>query len=106
MFGLIALYFVWKYLAELAFQHNRSRWGVGLLGIAVYISPQLLFGFAAGFILILSDIEISGGMEIMLTIGGIAAGILSVYLLHHFLKKSWSTAGMAAGNTQLLDDLS
>jgi len=33
MLGLILIYFIWKYYSDLAIEHNKSKWGYGILCI-------------------------------------------------------------------------
>lgn len=86
MLGLLLIYFIWKKLAELASKYNRSRWGYGLLGIAVYFASQLLFGFIIWPLMLANGTELTDGTQLMVSFFAIAFGALGVYLLHYFLK--------------------
>jgi len=107
MFGLIPLYFIGKYFSELAHEHNRSRWGFGILAIVVYIASQLLFGLVLGIILYASDpdVVISRGMEMAVNVAGIVMGLVTVWLLYYLLKKAWEKKRLLQKDSQLLDDL-
>jgi len=107
MFGLIPLYFIGKYFSELAHEHNRSRWGFGILAIVVYIVSQLLFGLVLGIILYASDpdVVISRGMEMAVNVAGIVMGLVTVWLLYYLLKKAWEKKRLLQKDSQLLDDL-
>ena len=104
MFGLIPIYFLGKYFSELAHEHDRSRWGFGILGIVVYIGVQLLMGVIFGIILIASNpgFELSKAEEVVANVVGIGLGALSVWLFYYLLKKSWEKK-RALNNTELLD---
>lgn len=106
MLGILPLYFIGKYFYELAFEHNRSRWGFAILGIATYFISQLAMGFILGIILVASDTEFTGNMELVTNIAGILIGIAGVWLFYFLLKRAWEkNPKKGVSNSELLDDI-
>ena len=50
MLGFLLIYFIWKYYSELAVEHNKSKWGYALLGIATYYIGTFIGGLHHRFI--------------------------------------------------------
>jgi hypothetical protein len=97
-------FFIWRYFAELAHEHNRSRAGFGILGIVVYFASQIILEVILGLILIAtSGPDTYAASDALLFFGGIVLGILAVWLFYVLLKKSWERKALR-NNSELLDN--
>ncbi len=95
MLGLLFLYFIWKYYAELAFEYHKHRWGYGLLGIAVYYIGTFLGGILlVAFALMIDSDFVDKTSDTVLGVMALPIGLLSVWGFYKFLKKKWSRAGI------------
>lgn len=93
MLGIVLLYFLARWVYNLAKKYNKpNKWVYGLLAVVTYYGVGIGFVF---LILILDlvgnngDIE-SSGNSILLSLLAIPFGIGGVALLHYFLKRKWS----------------
>jgi hypothetical protein len=48
MLGLVFIYFIGRYYYKLAENHNRSKWGFAVLGVATYYGGTFAAGAFAG----------------------------------------------------------
>jgi hypothetical protein len=90
MLGLLFIYFIGNAFYKLAEQHNRSRWGFALLGIATYYGVPVFLAFiAAVFFAALENDFIEAIPEYAWTLISIPIGLGSVYGLYLLLKSQW-----------------
>jgi len=90
MLGFVLLYWIGKYFYKLAEEYNKNQWGFAILGIVVYYSGVLLFGFIVGIIVeIISPGYVDSINDTLLGIIMLPFGILSCYLLYKYLEKTW-----------------
>ena len=90
MLGILLWVFIYKAFAWRAGQHNKKKWPIGLLGIAVYY-----FGtFVGGISIVLyleyfsdSHYDMSG---LALNLLSIPFGILTSAILYKILKRYWT----------------
>jgi hypothetical protein len=82
-------FFIWRYFAELAHEHNRSRAGFGVLGIATFIVSQFILGFVIGLVMVTTGMSFSFGGTIVLSLVGVAFGALCCWILFILLKRAW-----------------
>ena len=90
MLAIILLVFIYKAFAWLAGQHNKKKWPIGLLGIAVYY-----FGTLIGALSILLYQEYFSDSyydmsDISFTLLPIPFGILTSAILYKILKRFWA----------------
>ena len=108
------LFFMGRFFGELAFEHNRNRWGFRLLAIGVYLVTYFIVSFVVGFIG-LSTIEVNAddsyaqvqqkidGVGWIALITAITLASLAALILFRIVKSSWSKNPKSAGNGDLLD---
>jgi hypothetical protein len=100
MIGLLLVYFLWKYFSELAVEHNKSKWGYGLLGIAAYYLGTILFGAAIGIIDAIAETNyVEETNNIVLNIASLPFGLLSAWGLYKQLENKWSTQKFGDGDS-------
>ncbi len=104
MLGLLLIYFIGKAFFNLALKHGRNKWLFGVLGVVVYYGMMIIGVFLIGAVAILAEnesfIELS---DTILGIIGIPIGLLSVWLFHYLLRKSWEK-NPKDQNSELLDE--
>jgi FtsH-binding integral membrane protein len=104
MLGLLLVYFIGKYFYQLAFEHNRSKWGYAILGVVVYYSTTLLAGIVIAYAYFeFVDETIERGIEMLLSILTVPFGILGAYILYKKLEKNWSNSKHDSMNSDILD---
>ena len=106
MLGLALIYFIWKYFSELAVEHDKNKWGYGLLGIACYYGGSLL----AGIIIGLSAVFLGSGFiedtnEMVLGLIALPFGILTVWGVYKLLQRRWSRELKTSEGDSLDSDL-
>lgn len=105
MIGLVILFFIAKWLYNLAKTYKKANaWLYGLLAIVTYYGTTFLAGIVIGIILIASDsnmLETDSG-ELILTLIAIPFGAGGVALLHYLLKRNWSKQKVF--EDQIIDD--
>ena len=104
MLSILFIYFVWKSFADLALEHDKSRWGFGILGVVVYYAGLFLFALVLG---ILSAAEVIPSIEdmnnLLLTLICAPFGILCCWGLYRILKSNWEKNTNASQDPQILD---
>ncbi|MDB2656552.1 hypothetical protein N9Y60_00705 [Crocinitomicaceae bacterium] len=93
MLGILLLYFLARWVYNLAKKHDKpNKWLYGLLAVVTY------YGAGIGTVLLIIILDI-GGMgsgidsqegELVLSLLAIPFGVGAVALLHYLLKRSWS----------------
>jgi hypothetical protein len=105
MIGLVILYFIAKWLYNLAKTHNKANaWLYGVLAIVTYYGISILAGVIIAIMLIAADsnmLETTSG-ELIISLIAIPFGVGGVALLHYLLKRSWSK--QESPEDQILDD--
>lgn len=108
------LFFIGRFFGELAFEHNRNRWGFRLLAIGVYLVTYFIVSFVVGFIG-LSNIEVNAadsfaqvqqkidGVAWLALISAITLASLVALILFRILKSSWSKNPKSGVTGDLLD---
>ena len=105
MIGIVLIYFVAKWMYELAKKFNKpNAWVYGLLGVVAYYGIGWGIAFLIGIAMLMSDPTSldTQGAELMLGLAAIPFGIGGVALLHYLLKRNWSKKG--SDTSQLLDE--
>jgi thiamine transporter ThiT len=104
MLGIILIYFIWKYYSELAVEHNKSKWGFALLGIASYYFGTFMGGLTFGIIDLLIGSNYVESSNIVLNLIVLPFGLLFVCGLYKLLENKWKTQKFPEGGS-LDDDL-
>jgi len=100
MLGILLIYFIWKHYSELAIEHNRNKWGFGLLGIATYYLGTFIAGVAIGIIdLIAGTHYIDESSNIILSLISMPFGLLFVWGLYKLLESKWKTKNFPDGES-------
>ncbi|MDO1500340.1 hypothetical protein Q2T40_09380 [Winogradskyella maritima] len=88
MLGLLLLYWIGKYFYKLAESHDKSKWGLAILGIVVYYAGIIISSFIiALFMEFVSPGSVDALNETLFSLLMIPLGILCSYLLYKFLEK-------------------
>lgn len=103
MLGLIPLFFIGRYYYQLAHEHDRSRWGFAFLGVGIAIVSQLLFGFVAGILAVVTNNLQWLDSPFIITILAIAFSIALVVLVYKLLEKSWVKNPIEKSSSEFLD---
>jgi len=90
MLALVLIYFAGKQFAELAFEHEKSRWLYAILGILSYYVGIILTGLLIGVLIGLNNSGINDSNELAVTLICIPFGVLSCWGFYKFLKYKWS----------------
>lgn len=105
MFGILLLYFIWKYFSDLALKHRKSNWTFGLLGIATYYIGTFIGGLIIGLFDLLANTHyVEETSDIILNLISVPFGLLSVWGLFKILKNQWE-AKKFEDNDSLDNDL-
>lgn len=92
MLGLLLIYFIWNQYSELAYDHNKSKWGYSLLGIASYYIGTFVGGMVMAIIdLIAGTHFLDESSYIILSLISLPFGLLFVWGLYKILEKKWNT---------------
>lgn len=104
MLSLIFIYFIGKFYWDLAKEHEKSKWGFAVLGVASYYAGSFLFGvilfiavelFEPGWVDTLSD-----------TTAGLIAlpfGFATTIGLYFILKRLWTRKAREVRDDTTLD---
>lgn len=103
MLGFLLIYFIWKYYSELAFEHNKSKWGYALLGIATYYVGTFIGGLAIGLIDLFADTDLLESNSLILGLIALPFGLLFVWGLYKLLEKKWKNQKFPEGDSLDLD---
>lgn len=96
MLGLLLLYFIGKYFAELAEKYYKNKWLYAILGIVVYYATTFLFGLLLGVIQLLTGTDlVSGVPDIVLGLIALPFGLGGCWLTHFILKRIWEKKALA-----------
>ena len=99
MLGFLLIYFIWKYYSELAVEHNKSKWGYALLGIATYYIGTFIGGLAIGIIDLLVGTDLVESNTIILSLIALPFGLLFVWALYKILENKWKTQKFPEGDS-------
>jgi hypothetical protein len=88
MLTIIPIYLFGKSYYNLAKLHGRSPWGYAILGAVIFLGAQLILGFLIGLLMLMLDIDL-GLPDFVLSLIGIAFGVLAAYGIESLLKKNW-----------------
>lgn len=108
MLGLLILFFLAKWLFDLAKKHQKPPfWLYGLFAVISYYAA----GFVGVFLTVLVIYLSAGSYNVysnsmMLSLLEIPFGVSGVWLLHTILKRNWESPLKANPQNQLLDDTS
>ncbi|MEQ6124258.1 hypothetical protein AAON49_08670 [Pseudotenacibaculum sp. MALMAid0570] len=91
MLGILLLFFAGRIFYKLAEKYNKNKWGFGVLGVVSYIFGFYAAGVTYTVIFFISNPEalISDLNETTVGLISIPFGIITSYIMHYFLKKSW-----------------
>ena len=105
MLGLLLIYFIGKWHADLAFKHDRKKWVFAILGIAVYYAGTLIYGVVLGFILAANGRldMLEGTNEILWSLSAIPFGAGFTVILYYSLKRNWERNPKEVNTPDLLD---
>lgn len=105
MLGLLPLYFIGKYYAELATAYNRKGWVFALIGVLIALASQFLLGLIVGFIAVMQNNESLLESELLLNLGAIMFSILVAVVVYKILESNWKkNPKTTPGREDLLDD--
>jgi len=97
MLGLILIYFVGKKFYELAHEHDRSRWGFAIAGVASYYASAICAGVVIATIIeINSPGYLNDANDMWFGLLGIPFGILACWGFYKILENNWSKARVEA----------
>ena len=100
MIGIILIYFIWKGYSELAIEHNKSKWGYGLLGIATYYIGTFIAGIAIAIIDIIANTQIiEESNDIVLNLIALPFGLFFVWGLFKILENKWKAKKIGDDNS-------
>lgn len=110
---LAPMFFIYRSYAELAFEHNRSRAGFGILGIGVYVVLYFVFSFISALIgASMIDVTIEDTLATMnykmqvltwsVLFISIAMASIGVFFLFRILRSNWMKRPVE-GRSDLLD---
>jgi len=107
MLGLILLYWIGKSFYKLAETYDKNKWGFAILGIISFYAGSFISQFLIGvaIVLISGEEAIDNITDLQSGLIGLPFGLLTLWILHRVLKKSWSRQGLASTNVEVLDDL-
>lgn len=104
MLGLLLIYFIGKYFADLAEQHEQHKWLYAILGVLSYYAGTFLAGILIAIGLeLLSEASIDEMSDIALSFMALPFGLLACWGFYQFLKRKWSQVEVVA-DSGLLDD--
>lgn len=104
MLGLVLLYFLGKAFYKLAEQHDRHKWGFGILGVVSYYAGTFIAGFIIAILYELQEgSSIDDVSDIQLSFMALPFGLLTCWGLYAFLKKQWNKKSIIEDST-ILDD--
>jgi MFS family permease len=90
MFGIVFIYFIWKYFADLAKKNKKGHFWYAVGGIVVYYLGTMLGGLILGIFFLLIDYNYDWDNNTMgNTLIAIPFGYLACYLYSYILKKKW-----------------
>ena len=91
MLGALLIYWIGKYFYQLAEEHEKSKCGYAILGIAIYYLGSFGAGIVVGIVFgIISPGYIETVNETLLSVLLLPFGILACYVLYKYLEKSWN----------------
>ena len=90
MIGILLIFFIGKYYYKLAENHQRSKWGFAILGLALYYVGTLALGFIVGlFATLFNWLWFETMDERLLGLMFVPAGLASTYFTYKYLEKKW-----------------
>jgi hypothetical protein len=88
--GILLIFFIGKYYYKLAENHQRSKWGFAILGLALYYVGTLALGFIVGlFATLFNWLWFETMDERLLGLMFVPAGLASTYFTYKYLEKKW-----------------
>lgn len=97
MLGIILIYFVGRKFYQLAFDHDKSKWGFAIAGVAVYYAFTFISAFVIALLLeISSPGYITESNEMWLGMLGIPIGVLACWGFYKILENNWSKSRIEA----------
>lgn len=89
MLEIVIIYLIGKYFYKLAEAHKQNKWLFAVLGVITYFVGAAI----GGVILFLLDMNFDFGIDweskFLLTLMLMPFAILTCYVLHYLLKRSW-----------------
>lgn len=102
MLGLVLLYFLGRWLYNLAKKYEKPyKWLYALLAIVVYYAVGIVAVLIIALFAMSDDMFLSEENELLLSLLAIPFGVGGVWLLHFLLKRSWSR--QVVDSDELLD---
>ncbi len=90
MLGLFLIYFIGKQFYDLAFEHDKNKWGFAILGVISYYASSFIGAFIIVFgILMISPNTLDTIPDIALDLMAVPFGLLGCIGLYFFLRKTW-----------------
>jgi hypothetical protein len=106
MLGLFLIYFIWKKYSDLALDHDKSKWGYGLLGIACYYGSTIIVGIIIGIVSVATESNfLEETNDFILGLIALPFGLLSVWGLYKILENKWAKTSIDSENGTLDGDL-
>lgn len=110
MLGLLVagllLYLIGKPFYDLAHEHNKSRWGFAILGVASYYAGTVLTGLLLGVIMGLGYLEFMSDLsDIAISFLTFPIGLLTCWATYRLLKAHWIKSTKAETTETLDEDL-
>ena len=105
MIGLLLIYFIGKYFADLAEKFYKPKWLYAILGIVIYYAGTFIFGLLLGVIQLLSNTDFLTGIpDIFLGLIALPFGLFCCWLTHFILKRIWEKKARSE-EPEILDQL-
>lgn len=102
MIGLVLLYFMGRAFYQLAEAHQKSKWGVAILGIAVYYAALLVSAFLVALVMLEVD-PYSEPADFVLTLIALPFALAATWGFHRMLKKRWENESGSIHHPEILD---
>ena len=103
MLGLVFIYFIWKYFADMAEVYKKNKWSWGITAVVFYYGIQLLIGIALGAFYVYQGTEIGTGEELVITLLGLLVSIGLTVALYYMLKNKWQREAIRFREGDILD---
>jgi len=105
MIGLLLIYFIGKAFYKLAELHNKSKWGMAILGVLSYYFGTFLGGviLALGYE-IYEPNSLDNLNDTLLGLMGLPFGIFACWGFYTILKKQWNKKKEDSDNMILDED--
>jgi len=108
MLGIIFIYFIGKAFYTLAEEHDKNKWLFAITGVLSYYGGSFIGGIMSYLLydMLYSDSYNLFGEpnELLITILGVALGLLICWLYYYLLKRNWENKVFQEDTTILDED--